>query len=407
MYKNTVFNILGTLIPSIVAIPTMGYLARVLNEEMFGVLLLTFSILGFSSIFDVGITRAVIRKIAISDTAEDAGIIMGTAFSIVFALSIIALGLITVNSEVITSILNVTGGMSRDVAYSIQVVGVIIPPYLLGMTAFGYLEGKQMFYKLNVCRVVTGVFIAIIPAICVYIHPSLSSAITGLLIARIMLALVAVPICVYEIGFDKFKFSIVELNNMLKYGGWITVSNVISPLMAYADRFILSNLLGAKNAAYYTSASEIISRLAFIPASLARAIFPSLARNEVSAKAIETKSYISLIIVLFSFLFPLYIFSEEIIGIWLGNAYAEKSSLILRVLIFGFFFNSLAQIPFSKIQAIGNSRLTALIHFSELIPYLIILYFMITNYGIIGAAYTWTFRVTIDFIVLYCCSKRV
>ncbi|MCC2946192.1 polysaccharide biosynthesis C-terminal domain-containing protein, partial [Citrobacter freundii] len=77
----------------------------------------------------------------------------------------------------------------------------------------------------------------------------------------------------------------------------------------------------------------------------------------------------------------------------------------------GYFFNSLAQIPFTSIQALGKAKITAIIHVFEVLPYLLLLYFCVVNYGIIGAAVAWTIRVTIDcfllFIINYVISNKL
>ncbi|MBN0009079.1 oligosaccharide flippase family protein, partial [Pseudomonas aeruginosa] len=64
--RNTFWNFLGVLIPSLAALPAIGYLARVLGVENFGLLTLSFAIIGYASIFDLGLSRAVIREVALS-----------------------------------------------------------------------------------------------------------------------------------------------------------------------------------------------------------------------------------------------------------------------------------------------------------------------------------------------------
>nr|WP_308437819.1 oligosaccharide flippase family protein [Acinetobacter seifertii] len=65
LIRNSVYNIAGFAIPTLIAIPTLGILARQLGVEKFGLFTLAFAIVGYASIFDGGITRAVIREIAI------------------------------------------------------------------------------------------------------------------------------------------------------------------------------------------------------------------------------------------------------------------------------------------------------------------------------------------------------
>lgn len=69
------------------------------------------------------------------------------------------------------------------------------------------------------------------------------------------------------------------LGRLFSIGGWITVSNIVSPIMSYFDRF-LSNQIGAQFVAYYTAPSEGIARATIIPNALATALFPRVSSEK-------------------------------------------------------------------------------------------------------------------------------
>lgn len=407
MYKNTLFNIIGMLIPGLISIPAMAYLARGLNVELFGILMLSFSILGYSGLFDAGITRAVIRKIATQDGLDFDKKIMGTALVSVFFISIIAALGIYVGSSSITSLLNVSSNEVIEVTSSIKCLSIIIPFFLVGTVAFAYLEGKQKFLELNKYKIFTGTIISLFPVVAVFIHNSLFSAIVGLLIARVLVSIVAFYSCYKYLGkgFLCFKWHIFY--ELITFGGWITLSNIISPLMVYADRFILSNIMGAEKVAFFAAPTDLIQKISIIPGALAKTIFPYFSKNSDDSKKMARQAYISLSIVLFAILVPLFVFSKEILSFWLGSEYGINSTVVLKVLIVGFFFNALAQIPFSRIQALGNSKLTAYIHMAEIIPFFVILFVLVHSFGFVGAAIAWSTRVILDFIVLEYFSRKM
>lgn len=407
MYKNTLFNIIGMLIPGLISIPAMAYLARGLNVELFGILMLSFSILGYSGLFDAGITRAVIRKIATQDELDFDKKIMGTALVSVFFISIIAAIGIYFGSSNITTLLNVTPNEIGDVTSSIKCLSIIIPFFLVGTVAFAYLEGKQKFLELNKYKIFTGTIISLFPVVAVFIHNSLLSAIIGLLIARVLVSFVAFYSCYKYLGkhFLCFKWNVFY--ELITFGGWITLSNIISPLMVYADRFILSNIMGAEKVAFFAAPTDLIQKISIIPGALAKTIFPFFSKNEGDNQKMARQAYISLALVLLAILIPLFIFSKEILTLWLGSEYGIYSTNVLKILIVGFFFNALAQIPFSRIQAIGNSKLTAYIHMAEVIPFFVILFLLVHSYGFVGAAIAWSLRVIIDFAVLEYFSRRI
>ncbi|HCY3363984.1 TPA: O142 family O-antigen flippase, partial [Escherichia coli] len=249
---------------------------------------------------------------------------------------------------------------------------------------------------------ITGSLISLLPVICIFISPSIEYAIIGLVVSRLVCMLFAFFLCKRIIVESYFEFSKLTLKRMLMFGGWITVSNIISPLMAYFDRFIVSNQLGAAVVAFYTAPSEIIARLGIVPGAFARAIFPRLScSNDVHDRK-KNKKIVSLL--LFLITVPVFIVgllaSNKFMVLWMGPEFAGTSANILVILLLGFVFNSLAQVPFASIQSRGYAKITAYIHMVELIPYLMALFYFINNYGIIGAAYAWSIRVTIDYILL-------
>ncbi|MFB4895432.1 oligosaccharide flippase family protein, partial [Enterobacter hormaechei subsp. hoffmannii] len=65
LIRNSIYNLAGFAIPTIVAIPALGLLARLLGPEAFGLFTLVFALIGYASIFDAGISRAVIREISL------------------------------------------------------------------------------------------------------------------------------------------------------------------------------------------------------------------------------------------------------------------------------------------------------------------------------------------------------
>ncbi|EOS1484615.1 oligosaccharide flippase family protein, partial [Escherichia coli] len=65
LIRNSILNLSGYIIPTLVAIPALGYMARELGPELFGVYTLAMALVGYASVFDFGLTRAIIREIAI------------------------------------------------------------------------------------------------------------------------------------------------------------------------------------------------------------------------------------------------------------------------------------------------------------------------------------------------------
>jgi len=404
--KNTVLNAAGLVIPGLLFIPAAAYLARTLGVEQFGLLLLMYAMLGYSGIFDAGMTRAVIRKIAQSKTKDEDDFIMGTALGAVLVISAIPVFLVLFFSDDIAVWLKVSENYTADTVAGLKLLALVVPLFLITVVAFSYLEGKEEFLKLSFYKVITGAVMATAPAIAVYNDASLVSAVLGLLGARIFTAILAIFSLNMSIGIRNLKFDKKVLIDLVTFGGWISLSNIISPVMVYMDRFILSNSVGAASVAFYNAPSDLIEKISVLPGALARTIFPLFSRLG-SHIEYEKKIYFGLVIVLLILLAPLFLMAESIMDLWLGEPYGLQSSFILKILIIGFFFNALAQIPFAAIQAKGHSRFTALLHLTEVAPYLLLLFYLVDILGLVGAAYAWAARVIIDFFCLLFFSRRI
>src|ERR1035438_10766362 len=62
--RNTAFNVLGQLIPILVAVVTIPYVVHRLGTDRFGVLAIAWLLLGYLSLLDFGLGRATTKFIA-------------------------------------------------------------------------------------------------------------------------------------------------------------------------------------------------------------------------------------------------------------------------------------------------------------------------------------------------------
>lgn len=408
--KNSIWNLVGYVIPSLVAIPALGYMAHKLGPELFGIYTIAIAVVGYAGIFDMGLTRAITREIAIyrNNSAERKKII---ASATVFLLALSTLGgcLVLIFSASIVHFLNITAAGFVDINNSFKLLALTIPIFLLNQLWIAILEGDEKFKAVNIQKSFSSTFIAGMPALFVIFDGTLLSAIAGLLISRIISLLIAFLLVRNEIVQSGMRLDLVTFKRLIFFGGWITVSNIISPAMVYFDRFIISNMLGARHVAYYSGPSEAIARLGILPAAVGRAIFPKLscAGHKDELKRNMTVSWLLMFAVCAPVVIIGIVFAENILHLWLGTSYAAHSKNILIILLVGFLFNALAQVPFTAIQSAGKAKITALLHCVEIIPYFVMLYFFVQHYGLIGVAFAWSIRVIVDWLILTIISQSL
>jgi O-antigen/teichoic acid export membrane protein len=93
-------------------------------------------------------------------------------------------------------------------------------------------------------------------------------------------------------------------------------------------------------------------------------------------------------------------FAPDLFQIWMGPAFALRSSVVLQILAVGVLINSIASMPFTAMWGIGRPDITAKFHLLELPLYLGACYLLIPRFGIQGAAIAWLLRVTVDLALL-------
>lgn len=393
--KNSFFNIAGYIIPGILSIPILGYMARELGIEEFGLFTIILALVGYASIFDVGITRSVIREIAIFKNNEEEVLkIISTSALLVLILGVAAGVLIIVFSSIISELLKVSSYAVENFQYSLMLLSLSIPLFLLTQIWCSLLEGREEFLKLNIFKTISSTLVVLLPAIGLMLDSSLLSAVIGLLISRVISIILVLWFCKEYIV--KLKFHKDTFKRLINFGGWIAVSNIISPIMSYFDRFILANKVGSNVVGFYTGPSEAISRIGIFPSAIARTIFPMLSDKEADNEQIKKISYLLVFLSIVPFGIITSYFAENILDLWLGSQFALKSTLIFQVLVLGLIFNSIAQVPFTSIQAQGGSKVTAVLHLLEVIPYVLLLLYLIQYYGLLGAAWAWTIRMFVD-----------
>ncbi|MEC9935808.1 oligosaccharide flippase family protein, partial [Escherichia marmotae] len=153
LVRNTFWNLSGYIIPSIIAIPSLGFLARSLGPERFGLYTLAIALVGYASIFDAGLTRAVIREVSYFRN-EDSEVrkIISNSTIILTLLGVLGGVLIYFGAACIVSFLNVEHLLQAETKYAIELLSLTLPFFLLNQVWLGVMEGYEQFKKINIIK---------------------------------------------------------------------------------------------------------------------------------------------------------------------------------------------------------------------------------------------------------------
>jgi O-antigen/teichoic acid export membrane protein len=240
-----------------------------------------------------------------------------------------------------------------------------------------------------------------------WIGANLSVLLPATIFARILTLVALLVFCRRNITVgNQIRFVRNQAFDLLKFGGWVTVTAFIGPMMTILDRFIIGSTLGAKAVTIYTIPFQLAERTLIIPGALSSALFPKFSsssydrQHEISANALR-----SILVVITPIILVGILLLEPFLSLWINPELAEQSYVVGCILLLGFWINSFAQIPYVLLQSRKRPDIVAKCHMAELPFYLALLYFGLHFFGLLGAAVAFSIRTMFDFILLAAFAK--
>lgn len=415
LVKHSLYNLLGLGLPLVVAVFCIPVLITELGEARFGLLTLIWAVVSYFGLFDLGLGRALTQQLAVALAGDDhkgVGPLVATATTLMAGLGVLAGLLMALLAPWGVGLIQSVPDQ-QEALNAVLLMALAMPAIVLTSGFRGVLEARHAFGIINAIRLPMGLFTFIGPVVVVLYGSTRLDVVTGVLAAgRIVACAVHAwyAWCSMPGNHGRLTVHADLLKPLCISGGWLTVSNIISPLMSYVDRFVVGVLLSSAAVAYYATPQEIVSKLGIIPGALTAVLFPRFSehftKSQSDFKSTYFRSVFALAIILLLPVATLSTWAEDIISAWITPDFALQSASLLVVFSWGMFVACLATIPFTVIQSAGNARLTALIHVFEFPVFIWMLYGFIGLYGVIGAAYAWAVRNLIDASLLFYYAGR-
>lgn len=415
--SNTIWNIVGMVIPLVVAVFAIPPLVHGLGTERFGVLTLAWMLVGYFSLFDLGLGRALTKLVAEKLGAGQENEIPSLAWTALVLMVILGvLGAVisaALSPWLVTEVLKIPEHLQKESLHAFYLLAFAVPFVINSTGLLGILGAYQRFGMINAVRIPLGVFTFIGPLAVLPFSVSLFHIVAVLVAGRIVVMVVYLFLCLRIVGSlnSGIVFRREVIKPLVSFGGWMTISNVLGPIMVYMDRFIIGSIVSMAAVAYYTTPYEMVTKLWLIPTAFVSVLFPAfssvLQQDRDRAVRLFGRGINLIFLSLFPFILIIVTFSGEGLKLWLGAEFAINSTIVLQLLGVGVFINSLTHVPVGLTQGAGRPDLVAKTHVAELPFYVFILWWLLGKYGIVGVAIAWTVRVTADFVIFFSISSRL
>lgn len=408
------WTLFGLIVPLVIAAITVPSLLKTLGAERFGLLALAWGLIGYAGVLDLGIGRALTQKISklkgLEQIHEIPNMVV-TASRITLVAGLTGAFLIYIFSSALSKLIITSEDIPiNQIETSIILLAIALPAQAMSATYRGINEAQLNFKEISLIRMILGIFNFAGPYLISLYTNAIHYAIFTLVISR-LLALIAFyfvaknSLFKSNIFLNSGSYSSISARSLFSFGAWVTLGNILSPVLIQADRFVISALLSAGAVTVYVLPYELVVQSLVLVGAVTTVIFPVLTKLIYESSADKWQAYfkrwliyVTLGMGLFSI--SLSYFLPEILNVWLKDKLQYESIIIGRILCCGIFIYSIGTMLMSLQHAIGRVSLMAKFYIFEVIIFIPILFVMVKNYGAIGAAVSWVVRTVIDTLLL-------
>ena len=415
--RNTVLNVAGQVIPLLAGVSVMPYVVRRLGADRFGLLSLVWIVVGYFAIFDLGIGPATTKFVAEllgKGEREKLSPLVWTALTTQAGMGLVAgLLLASASPALVHHLLKIPQGLQADAHWVFLILAVSFPINFATGSLRGVLAAFQRFDLANAVGVPTSVLWYLIPAGALLFGIDLPGIVFFLMVSRVMALGAHFFLCQRlcpEFRGGRFQRSLVR--SLLGFGGWVTLSASLTPILAYFERFLIGLLLSVAAVGFYTPPYMIASRLAILPAGLTATLFPAFSASAgrgdgewIRNALVRSLKYLLLMVGPAALM--LIFFARPLLTVWVGAKFAAQGAPVLQILAVGVLANSLTYVLASLLQGIGRPDLNAKFQLLQLPLHVGLAWFLVRRFGLPGAAFAWTLRVCIEFLIFLFVACRV
>src|SRR5262245_52190078 len=177
--RNTMWNLLGQLLPMAVGVLAVPPLVRGLGVARFGVLSLAWIVIGYFSLFDLGIGRALTKLVADKLAANDDRSIPSLVWTSLLLMLVLGcaggIAMPSLSPWLVHKVLKIPAELARETLWSFCLLAASIPVVTVTSGLRGILEALQRFRVINLIRIPMTVFSFVGPLLVLPVSHSLVS----------------------------------------------------------------------------------------------------------------------------------------------------------------------------------------------------------------------------------------
>jgi len=405
--RNTAYNLGGAIAPVVMMLFSVPLYIGIVGEARYGVLAIVWILTGYFSFFDFGLGKA--TAFAIAKLKNDSDAMRARAFWTALLINAVfgvvgAAVMYFVAPPLFRNVFNLSPELLAELAPVFPWLALAIPLLTFEGVFTGALTGRERFLQLN-ARVLVGTAITqFLPLLFVWqISPSLEVAIPATMFARTLSVALLAVVAFRSVpaGFKPLLGDRKMTKELLGYGGWVSISSFLDPIIANFDRFLIAAYLNAVAVSHYTVPYQLVTRGGLFSRALANALFPRMAQaDEAEAERLADRAIRANAALMSVLVASGIIIMNPFLSLWINPDFAAAAAPVGEQIAISTYLTAIALIPYNLLQAQGRPKETIVVLVLQMIPYLALAFWGISAWGILGVALARNARSLINLVLL-------
>ncbi len=382
------------------------YLGKI-GPARYGIVALIWLLFGYFGLFDFGLSKATANRLARRENQapERQAELFWTALLINTFLGILGgLAFLFLADPILTAFNNIPADLRAELRAATPWVACLVPLSTTSAVFTGALEAREKFFELNITQLVGASLAQIAPLLAIYLFGASIQIVIGATALTRLLATIPIAVLSFRQVYGRWKSGIrlTTMRDLFAYGGWVTTSNIFAPFLISVDQFMIGSVFGVQSVPQYSIPFNFAMKVLVLPTAMVRALFPQISKlgqQDALHRAEMVTQTVSLVLAMICV--PGIFIAQQALNVWLGHEFADKATIVLRILLLGVWVNGVAFIPFALLQSQSRPDLTAKLHALELLPFIAVLWLLLHTLGLPGAAIAWLLRVAVDAGLLF------
>ncbi len=415
--KNTFYHFIAQAFGFISPFILTPLIITYIGKTEFGIYAIVMGFIGTFGLLDFSISASFIKFISEhynKKQFEELNKTINTGMFFYITFTLIVCIIVLIFSEQILSLINIPPELFPLAKFSLYISLLI---FFLATSTTIFVSVLISIQKMYV-NSIAGLVINLLNFIITYIVLIAGMGLAGILYTQLGAVIVSVFFNIYlalkEVPEIKIRFSYIDKLSFKKMGAFglqMQVSRFSSFLSEKYDEFLLGSFSTLGNVTYFNLANRVTRLGKFFPLQLFQQVAPVAAEleanndqkklNELFYEATKYLTVFSAPIFLYIF-----IFGELIVNTWMGPGY-DITVYLLRILAAGQLVNLLISAPGNSIiPNLGKPKFLMYEGIISLVINLVLSYFLIKYYGIVGAAIGSTVSTLAASAYIYITSAR-